>query len=128
MIYVLLIAALAVAALAFVAAPLSRRDPEIVAGPESELEEKKLVALTAILDLEGERDVGKLSEEDFAELRAVYGAQALEALHQLDAIGAGTDPLETEIARVRERMTADRCPECGAPRRPGAGACARCGA
>jgi len=126
MIYVLLVAALAVAALAFVVAPLGRRDGEIVVDPELELEEKKVVALTAILDLESERDVGKLSEEDFAELRAVYESQALEALHQLDEVGARADPLETEIARVRERLATDRCPECGAPL--GTGACTRCGA
>jgi hypothetical protein len=134
MIYAFVVAALAVAALAFVAAPIRRRDQAVVVDRSIELEEKKLVALTAILDLENERDVGKLSEEDFTELRAVYETQALEALHQLDEVATDradpleTDPLETEIARVRERMSASRCPACGAPRRPGTDACARCGA
>jgi hypothetical protein len=129
MIYAFVIAALAVAALAFVATPIRRKDQGAVIDPTFELEEQKVVALTAILDLESERDVGKLSEEDFSELRAVYEAQALDALHRLDGIVAeGSDPLEAEIARVRERMSASRCPACGAPRRPGADVCARCGA
>ena len=129
MIYAFLVAALAIAALAFVAAPVRRKEHETVVDPALELEEQKVVALTAILDLENERDVGKLSDEDFAELRAVYETQALDALHRLDVVVAeGTDPLETEIARVRERMNASRCPECGAPRRPGTDGCPRCGA
>lgn len=129
MIYAFVIAALAVAALAFVAAPIRRKDEATAADPALELEEQKVVALTAILDLESERDVGKLSEEDFVELRAVYEAQALDALHRLDAVvDEGDDPLESEIARVRARLSASRCPECGAPRRPGTDACPRCGA
>lgn len=129
MIYAFVIAALAVAALAFVAAPIRRKDEATVADPSVELEEQKVVALTAILDLESERDVGKLSEEDFVELRAVYETQALDALHRLDGVvDEGTDPLEAEIAHVRSRLSASRCPECGAPRRPGTDACPRCGA
>src|SRR5687767_7962758 len=103
MIYAFVVAALAVAALAFVAAPVRGKERETVVDPALELEEQKVVALTAILDLENERDVGKLSDDDFAELRAVYETQALDALHRLDVVVAeGTDPLETEIARVRE--------------------------
>ena len=132
MIYAFVIAALAVAALAFVAAPIRRKEQDVVTDPALELEEQKMVALTAILDLESERDVGKLSEEDFAELRAVYEVQALDALHRLDGVTApaadSTDPLETEIARVRARLSSSRCPECGGPRRPGTDACPRCGA
>lgn len=126
----LVIAVLAVAAVAFVAAPLRRRDRGESLDPTIELEEKKTVALTAILDLENERDVGKLSDEDFVELRSIYEVQALEALHQLDRAHDidGSDPLEREIARVRERIGDRRCPACGAPRRPGADTCAACGA
>lgn len=126
----LIVGLLAVAALAFVAAPLRRRDTPEPFDPTSELEDKKLVALTAILDLESERDVGKLSDEDFRELRTVYEAQALDALRELDTMShvEGTDPLEKEIARVRARISARRCPNCGAERKPGAAPCPACGA
>ena len=130
MTHALLIALLAVAALAYVTAPLRRKDLIHVDDPAVELEEKKVVALTAILDLENERDVGKLSDEDFDELKGIYEAQALEVLHELDdATGSdGLDPIEREIALVRERMSGSRCPACGAPRRPGKDTCAACGA
>lgn len=126
----LLIAVLAVAALAYVSAPLRRRDEERSIDAALGLEEKKTVALTAILDLEDERDVGKLSDEDFAELRGVYEAQALEALHQLDDEAAHdeVDPIEREIARVRDRLSATRCSNCGAPRERGRNPCPACGA
>lgn len=130
--YALVVAVIAVAALAYVAAPLRRheRPAEDQRDPLAELEETKTVALTAILDLENERDVGKLSDEDFAELRAVYEKQALDALHQMDRVPAAevTDPLEREIAQVRDRLSAGRCSACGARLPTGASVCARCGA
>ncbi|MEA2452609.1 MAG: hypothetical protein QOG04_1319 [Actinomycetota bacterium] len=130
MIGTLVIGVLAVAALAFVAAPLRRTETHDPGDPTSELENKKLVALTAILDLESERDVGKLSEEDFRELRTVYETEALDALHELDAMADPdvSDPLEAEIALVRARMGARRCRSCGAERKPGAAPCPACGA
>ena len=128
---ILIIGALAVAALAFVTAPLRRPERTTEIDPATELEEKKNVALTAILDLEDERDVGKLSDADFAELRWVYESDALDALHQLDAAALGgtpTDRLEQEIARVRERLSGARCANCNAPLGPGTSVCTRCGA
>lgn len=128
---ILIIGALAVAALAFVAAPLRRPERTTEIDPITELEEKKNLALTAILDLESERDVGKLSDADFAELRSIYESDALDALHQLDSAAQGAttpDRLETEIARVRERLSGARCANCNAPLRSGTSVCTRCGA
>jgi hypothetical protein len=128
---VLIVGVLAVAALAFVAAPLRRPDRPTEIDPITELEEKKNVALTAILDLESERDVGKLSDADFAELRSIYESDALDALHRLDRAGLDTAPpdqLEREIARVRERLSGARCANCDAPLRHGTSVCTRCGA
>jgi hypothetical protein len=124
----LFIALIAVVALAYVAAPLRRPETPHDDADTSELEEQKLRALRGILDLEDERDIGKLSEEDFVELRRVYEAEALDALHQIDA-GAETpsDPLEEEIARVRREISSPRCANCGAPRRSATGPCPRCG-
>ena len=129
--YALIVGVIALVALAYVAAPTRReRSSEPVADPLSELEETKTVALTAILDLEDERDMGKLTDEDLAELRSVYEAQALAALQQMDEVSGsdGSDPLEREIARVRERLTSSSCPACGASRPAGTSVCPRCGA
>ena len=129
MIATIAIAVLAVAALIYVAAPL-RRGPrfEVDTGPtpQEEARDDKVVALAAIVDLEQERDAGKLSADDFAFLRGEYERDALEALRKLDATGETSldDELEREIAAARQRLA---CPSCGAPRDAGT-PCARCGA
>jgi hypothetical protein len=128
-IWVVMVALLAVAALAYVAAPL-RRGPRRSFPDKSEevarIGERKAAALTAILDIEEERDVGKLSVRDFELLRDQYEREALTALHELDAIQAselGDEELEAEIAAARTRMV---CPSCGRPS-PTGGRCTRCG-
>ena len=129
---------LACAALVWILAPLRwpYRDPAIGIGVSIEptaVEEanaRKRAALTAIVDLEGERAIGKLSEPDFEALRREYEAQALAALRELDTLASlpsgdfGDDEFEVEIAALRERL---RCPNCGAARVPGE-PCGRCGA
>lgn len=129
--YALVVGVIALVALAYVAAPARReRTSTPVADPLSDLEESKTLALTAILDLENERDMGKLSADDFAELRSVYETQALAALHEMDDVSASdtSDPLEREIARVRERLSTSSCPACGASRPADTSVCPRCGA
>jgi hypothetical protein len=128
-IWVVIVALLAVVALAYVAAPL-RRGPRRSFPDTSEevarIGERKAAALTAILDIEEERDVGKLSVRDFELLRDQYEREALTALHELDAIQAselGDEELEAEIAAARARMV---CPSCGRPS-PTGGRCSRCG-
>ncbi len=125
-----IVAVLAAAALAYVLAALGRGRRKEGLEPASKAEEanaSKRAALAALVDLEIEREMGKLSDEDFRALAADYEAEAVIALRQLDALGAGggeTDPLEAEIASIRRRL---ECPSCGAPRAPGE-KCARCGA
>lgn len=128
---VVVVALLACAALAYVAQPLlsgPRRatddDLELAA---NEARERKRSALMAIVDIEEEMQIGKLSTQDFDALRSQYEAQALEALRELDGIAVAgdtrDDDLEAEIARMRQELT---CPGCGAPkgRTP---TCSHCG-
>ncbi|HEX2196672.1 MAG TPA: hypothetical protein VHJ76_07075 [Actinomycetota bacterium] len=129
MILVVVVALLACAALAYVAVPLGRRGrTEEPPSAESELDARKTTALSAIVDLENERLVGKLSEEDFEVLRAQYEAEALQALTELDALRAAqpdaTDDasLEAEVAEMRRRLA---CPRCGSLRSID-GTCSRC--
>jgi hypothetical protein len=128
----LVVALLCAAAVAYVAGPLRGRAPTGSldgAGPERELEARKRSALAAILDLEGERALGKLSAEDFGALVATYEAEAVDALRRLDELRAAAgDGIEEEVAAARARL---RCPSCGAPREGsgrGAPTCPRCGA
>lgn len=125
----ILIALAALGALAYVVIPLARgprreaRDP----GRAEEAEARKHAALSAIIDLETERDAGKLSDDDFEMLRKSADAEALAALAEADLVASSDlsdDDLEREIAEMRERLA---CPKCGSVRVPGE-RCARCGA
>lgn len=128
MIPAIVIAVLAVVALAYVVAPVGReRSPLVEDDPEPPAEEKKRVALTGILDLEEERDGGKLSSREFAELRMRYERDAIAALKDLErngSVGELDARLEREIAAARERL---RCATCGAPRTSEAVRCPSCG-
>jgi hypothetical protein len=145
MIPALVVAVLAFLALAYVAGPLRERDEPARegTGDTDELIGRKRAALVAILDMEEERDAGKLSAADFAILRNEYEAEAAAALVELDTLRAAGDPadadLEAEIAAMRARLQRDEpdapeaalstepCPTCGTPRARGR-ACERCGA
>ena len=124
----IVIGALTLAAIAYIVAPIGRRARRIEeATPETAPEERKRVALTGILDLEEERDGGKLSDTEFADLRARYERDAIEALNDLDdrsPRGDVDDRLEREIASAREKL---RCGTCGAPRGIEATRCPSCG-
>jgi hypothetical protein len=73
---------------------------------EVELERQARAALVAIVDLENERDVGKLTSEDFEALVGTYEHEALAALRGLDDVRSGgeADAVERDIAAVRARL------------------------
>lgn len=117
----IIVALAAIATLAYIVLPMTRgarvqrNDP----GRLEEAEARKRAALHAIIDLETEREAGKLSEEDFDMLRGSAEAEALSALAEVDLVAnteLDDDELEREIAEMRERLT---CPSCGALRAPG---------
>jgi rubrerythrin len=117
---------LAAAALAYVLTPVRTRRgavvDEAVEGSE-EARAKKAAALAGIVDIEIEREIGRLSEGDFYALRREYEVRAVEAMHEEDAAGASDDDvIEREVAEARKRLT---CPTCGVPRTPGE-QCPRC--
>ncbi len=131
MIEAIVIALLAGTALAWVAQPLRdgpRHDDVDADLLVEEASAKKDAALLAIVDLEEERELGKLAASDFSVLSQRYEAEAIEAFHTLDALRSDTrtadDDLEAEIAEMRAALT---CPACGSLRDPGT-ACAGCGA
>ncbi|HYR62275.1 MAG TPA: hypothetical protein VET24_06520 [Actinomycetota bacterium] len=84
-----------------------------------ELVDAKHALYRSILDLETDRSVGKVSEEDYVILRRQQEGEALDVLHQMDALVAAEagppdgepdgapvreDLLEAEIAAARERL------------------------
>ena len=77
---------------ALVAFPLfgPTEEPPALADPENLLargEKQKTDAYAAIKEAEFDRQMGKLTDEDYQLLREKYEARALEALAQLDRLG-----------------------------------------
>ena len=103
----IVVALLALAAIAYVVRPIGRTRTRLPEETEPVgAEDKKRAALTGILDLEEERDGGKLSEAEFRDLRARYEQDAVAALRELDnEIGSDLDTqLEREIASARDKL------------------------
>lgn len=64
--------------------PLTLDEAMGLAAPSAE-EERKRAVVRALKDLDYERSVGKISEEDYADLSARYRAEAKELLKSLDS-------------------------------------------
>lgn len=89
--------------------PLSGADAYALAAPRSEEEQKRAV-LRALKDLEFERSVGKISEEDYVELTARYRGEAKRLLRLLDEEAQPRrDRVEALVAKRlrREGLLAD---------------------
>ncbi|MEO8450827.1 MAG: zinc ribbon domain-containing protein [Gemmatimonadota bacterium] len=128
---VLAVLALGIFVVWFLLAPfIARQLPPSLADPPIAEETARGQALLALRDLDFERETGKLSEADYADLKTKYRQ---EALALLDAEPA--DPAEALVsARMRARLdpvpAGDRisCPQCGDRPEPDARYCSSCGA
>ena len=117
MIETLVVGVLMLLAAAYVATPLRGTGPRwIDTDPVEEADARKRAALGALVDLDAELEVDKLSAADHESLKRQYEAAALAALDELERLEALGDPLEAEIAARRDALT---CPTCGALRTRG---------
>jgi len=107
------------------------------------LEREKLLALRAIKELEFDRAMGKVSEEDFREMSGRLRARASRLIRQLDAGSGYRDQIERDLAKKMEgdarlkpsRSTDDRsaiaaervCAACRAANDADARFCKSCG-
>ena len=103
------------------------------AGPRRQLFERKEQLLGEIVELELDRELGKVSAEDFQHLFAELEAETLAIIGELDRLnGASSDQfkrrIEEEVAALRQKTATPRCHSCGALRREGDLFCPRCGA
>jgi hypothetical protein len=87
--------------------PLTLEEAMTLGAPSAEEEQKRSV-LRALKDLEFERSVGKISDEDYAELSARYRSQAKRLMQLLDE-GAQPDRERAEKA-LRDRLAKDARP------------------
>jgi hypothetical protein len=142
MLYEAIAAALvALAVVAVLAGPLTTpgvTPPPGADEPEDLEETPKGIALAALREIEFDKATGKLSDEDYAELKSRYTAEALAVLRaEQGAAGAapapaasgGDDPVEAMIAdRVRRlQQSGIRCPSCGPRPESDALFCSSCG-
>lgn len=155
MLYEAIAAALvALAVVALIIGPLTRPGQGPVAGadePEDIEETPKGMALTALREIEFDRETGKLSDDDYASLKSKYTAEALAILRLesgdrqgAPAPGAGSaggsaaparsaaDPGDAVEAMIAERVrtmqaTNIRCRICGPRPESDALFCSSCG-
>ena len=109
-----------------------------------ESESPKIQALLALKEIEFDRETGKLSDGDYAELYARYSAEAIEAMRAEDASAApATAPASVGTGDAIEAMVAadvltleaaagsatgaPACPTCGPRPESDAVFCSRCG-
>lgn len=120
--------ALWIVALAYVAWPLWRTGAE--AGEDTGRsptvraywEQQKREALAAIKEAEFDLGMGKMSQEDFAQIRDKYLGIAARAEAEIERLQGGRPSL-----RVAARGPSRFCPQCGAPCLGSARFCAECG-
>jgi hypothetical protein len=128
--------ALAVGALAFVlyplffSAPKAARPERVARRPVSSGDD----AVAALREIEFDRQTGKLSESDYAELKARYTKEAIEAMRRqavLAPAGAGVqddDEIEAAVRAFRaQRAGGASCVTCGTRPEPDAVYCSNCG-
>ena len=104
-----------------------------VTRPTRQLFERKEQLLGEIVELELDRELGKVSAEDFQRLFAELEAETLAVIGELDRLnGASNDTferrIEEEVAALRQKTAVPRCHGCGALRREGDRFCPQCGA
>ncbi len=127
----------ALAALALVLEPLLAKEPSpSPVEPDftsiEESESPKIRALLALKEIEFDRATGKLSDEDYAGLKAKYSAEAVEEIRKEDAANAAGAAAEAVDAAEHAVQLAKRaalvvCSACGPRPEPAAVFCSRCG-
>ncbi len=113
----------------YVALPFLRPMDSREGGPAATPEERerweryKAEAYATIKEAEFDREMGKLSEQDFRIVRDKYAAQALEAIVALDQRNAG--PVVQAAGDKPPRVA--YCPRCGHAVGASANFCGACG-
>ena len=124
---------LAVGALAFVLYPVFfPADHTATRAVMRPRESERDAAVSALREIEFDRVTGKLSDTDYADLKARYTEQALVAMRREDAASAGagepgrtSDEIEAAVRAYRLRHGA--CGTCGPRPEPDARYCSTCG-
>lgn len=114
---------LALAAVAFVLWPLLRAGRLPARHAEAPEEIPGSTAVEALREIEFDRQTGKLSDADYAALKATYTERALAELRAEPA--AAPDPVESLVLTYRAQRQV--CPDHGPRRESDAAYCSECG-
>ena len=119
---------LALGALAFVLHPLfADREPIKVAMRNTKVRPASEEALSALREVEFDRETGKLSDTDYAALKSEYMNEALAHMRaegRSDAFDTA-DAAEAVVLKYRQRRR--ECVSCGPRPEADAGYCSNCG-
>jgi len=99
------------------------------------LEQEKALALRTIKELEFDRAMGKISDEDFEEMSQRLRARASRLIKQLDAAAGYRSQIERDLAKrlgdsgkaSGDAAAATRCAKCATANDPDARFCKSCG-
>ncbi len=119
---------LAVIAIAFIVFPLIRpnRGAPGLRAAEGLIARRDRI-YGELRELEFDRDVGKLSAEDYEEARGRLETEGARVLRALDARASTVEAeIEREVRALRDNRLS--CQACGGPVAPGARYCPACGA
>ena len=122
---------IALLAVGFVLVPLFTDDESGSAGPLApppEPQPEPGDPVGALREIEFDRATGKLSDADYAALKARYTADALESMRATEQQAVPADALDlAEQAILRYRRRATSCTVCGPRPEPDALYCSTCG-
>ena len=86
-------------------------------------------AVEALREIEFDRETGKLSDSDYAELKTAYTQEAIAAMRAEESAAvvaaAADDPAEAAVLAYRQRVR--ECGRCGPRPEPDAAYCSSCG-
>ena len=114
----------------FMLSPLVRLSPELAPVPPDPFdteETERSRAVEALREIEFDRATGKLSDDDYAALKARYTTLAVQAMRQERAAEPDDASLEAMIAARRHGGPASGCPTCGPRPESDAAFCSSCG-
>jgi hypothetical protein len=119
--------------------PIEGLSPHRREDREKALRQRKEDVYAAIKEMDFDFEMGKMSEEDYLELKSQYKAKALEILKELDTVDGGEDidaAIERDVQRLREKKRKggketvrqiNFCPHCGRKVAPKNNFCQGCG-